>query len=294
MRTVRTLLMAGWVPFWRNELVRAEAMFREALEVSRADDRPDAWAQSRALVGIASVTSQIGAEDEALSVALEALSVGEDAGQGFTAAIAHETVASSLRRMMRLEEALVHAEAAVGTLRELGARWELASALGDRGSIHRLAGRLEEAETDLREAFVLCRDLKERALVTDGRGAGQDPRPAGRPVGGAPGPERSPSARISAGEPGSATALLSAEAFVALAEGDQETARVKSLAAIEAEQGPNGVPNARAAQVWWTARLFGEEPAGGPEAVAAARDLLERHLWLQALAEPDLTAELTA
>ena len=73
-----------------------------------------------------------------------------------------------------------------------------------------------------------------------------------------------PSARISAGEPGSATALLSAEAFVALAEGDRETARMKSVAAIEAEQGPNGVPNALAAQIWWTARLFGEESAGGP------------------------------
>lgn len=289
----RTLLMAGWVPFWRNELALAEAMFREALEVSRAGDRPDAWAQSRALAGIASVTSQIGAEDDALTLALEALTVGEEAGQGFTAAIAHETVASSLRRMMRLDEALAHAEAAVGTLRELGARWELASALGDRGSIHRLAGRLEEAESDLREAFVLCRDLKERALVTWTaaelakilalRG---DPSAARQIL-------NDPSARISAGEPGSATALLSAEAFVALAEGDRETARTRSVAAIEAEQGPNGVPNARAAQIWWTARLFGEESAGGPQAVAAARELLERHGWLQALAEPDLTVELT-
>ena len=55
----------------------------------------------------------------------------------------------------------------IRTFRELGARWELASALGDRGAIHRVAGRLEDAEVDdLREAFVLCRDLKERALVT--------------------------------------------------------------------------------------------------------------------------------
>jgi class 3 adenylate cyclase/tetratricopeptide (TPR) repeat protein len=290
----RTLLMAGWVPFWRNELGPAEAMFREALEVSRADDRPDAWAQSRALVGIASVISQVGAEDEALTVALEALSVGEVANQGFTAAIAHETVASTLRRMMRLDEALAHAEAAVSTLRELGARWELASALGDRGAIQRLAGDLEAAETDMREAFVLCRDLKERALVTWTaaelakilalRG---DPSGARQVL-------NDPSARIAAGEPGSATALLIAEAFVALAEGDPETARTKSLAAIEAERGPSSVPNALAAQIWWTACLFGDEAAGGPLIVAEAHELLESHVCLQALAEPDLAADLKA
>ena len=59
-----------------------------------------------------------------------------------------------------------HAELAIRTFRELGARWELASALGDRGAVHRVAGRLEDAEADAREAFVLCRDLQERALVT--------------------------------------------------------------------------------------------------------------------------------
>ena len=108
----RTLLMAGWVPFWRNELDRAEAMFREALEVARsATSVGDAWAESRALVGIANVLSLMADEEEALAVALEALEVGEDANQAFTAAVAHETVAASLRRLMRLDEALEHAEA---------------------------------------------------------------------------------------------------------------------------------------------------------------------------------------
>ena len=36
----RTLLMAGWVPFWRNRLDEAESLFREALEVIRAGPRP--------------------------------------------------------------------------------------------------------------------------------------------------------------------------------------------------------------------------------------------------------------
>ena len=35
----RTLLMAGWVPFWRQRLDEAEALFREALEVIRASVR---------------------------------------------------------------------------------------------------------------------------------------------------------------------------------------------------------------------------------------------------------------
>ncbi len=288
----RTLLMAAWVPFWRNELGRAEAMFREALEVATADERPDAWARSRSLVGIASVMSQTGSEEDALAVGLEALALGEEAGQGFTAAIAHETVAVSLRRLMRLDEALAHAEVAVGALRELGARWELASALGDRGAIQRLAGRLEGAEADTREAFVLCRDLKERALVTwtaaelakilAFRG---DPSAARQIL-------SDPSARIAAGEPGSSTALLTAEAVVALAEGDPKGAEAKSLLSIEAERGPGGVPSALAGQIWWTARLFGEDVAGGPKAVQDARELLERNEWLQALAEPDLAADL--
>ena len=215
----RTLLMAGWVPFWSNDLPTAEAMFREALEAARSAEGGDPWGESRALVGIANVISPAGDEEEALRVGLEALAVGEDAGQAFTAAVAHETVAASLRRLMRLDEGLEHSEAAIRTFRELGARWELASALGDRGATYRLAGRLEEAETDLREAFVLCRDLQERALVTwtaaelarilATRG---DPSSARQVL-------SDPTARLADGEPGSSTALLTAECLVALVEG---------------------------------------------------------------------------
>ena len=288
----RTLLMAGWVPFWRNELPEAEAMFREALEVARSEDRRDAWAESRALVGLANVTSAGGDEQEALATALEALVIGEEGGQAFTAAVAHETVAASLRRLMRLDEALEHAELAVSTLRELGARWELASALGDRGAIHRLAGRLEEGEHDLREAFILCRDLQERALVTWTAAelakvqALRGDTAAARQV------LSDPVARTAEGEPGSATALLMAEAIVALVEDDLETALAKSLGSIEAERGPRGAPNALAAQVWWTGVRFGAEHVGGPAALEEARARLERNGWRQALIEPEQAADL--
>ena len=297
----RTLLMAGWAPFWAQDLPAAEAMFREALGAARSAQRRDAWAESRALVGIANVISPGGDEREALRVGFEALSIGEEAGQAFTSAVAHETVAASLRRMMRLDEAAEHAEAAIRTFRELGARWELASALGDRGSVHRVAGRLEEAETDLREAFLLCRDLRERALVTWISAelarilAAQGDPSAARQV------LTDPTARLADGDQGSSSSLLTAESVVALVEGDEDTAMAKARAAIDSGSGPGG-QNVRAAQVWWAGRLFGPDGAGDAgasdqgsadgDAMRQAHDLLERHHWNQALREPDLAAGL--
>lgn len=288
----RTLLMAGWVPFWRNELDRAETMFREALEVARGNGVGDAWAASRALVGIANVLSLTADEEEALAVGLEALEVGEEANQAFTAAVAHETVAASLRRLMRLDEALDHAEAAIRTFRELGSRWELASALGDRGAIHRMAGRSEEAEDDLREAFVLCRDLRERALVTWTAAELARISATRGDTAGARQVLSDPITSLADGDPGSVTALLMAAAVLALVEGDRETALIKSLAALEAESGHRGVPNARAGLIWWVGNVFDPEAAGGAEALEQARALLEDHHWRQALAEPGLAHDL--
>src|SRR4029079_12201711 len=141
----RTLLMAGWVPFWRNDLDDAEALFREALDVSRSGDGTDAWAEVRALVGLAGVTSPRGNELDVLAIANEALKIAETSGQQFSAAIAHQLVASSSLRLLLLDDALEHADTAVRILRELGARWELASVLGDRGTAHRMGGALDAA-----------------------------------------------------------------------------------------------------------------------------------------------------
>jgi len=290
----RSLLMAGWVPFWRNELDPAEELFRESLEVARSSDRGDAWAEGRALVALANVTSARGDEREALSFALQAHAIGRESGQAFTRAVAAENVAASLRRLMRLDEALEHADEAVTGLRELGARWELAGALGDRGAIHRVAERLEEAERDLREAFVLCRDLQERALVTWTAAELARTLAARGDPGAARGVLDDPVVRTAEGEPGSASALLAAECVVALAESDLPTARSKAGAAVEAERGPRGVPNALAAHVWWSGSLFGPEIAGGTDVVDQARRLLERNGWKQALAEPGLVRDLVA
>ncbi|MGB7804718.1 MAG: AAA family ATPase [Actinomycetota bacterium] len=288
----RTLLMAAWVPFRHNELDRAEVMFREALEVARSGERRDAWAESRSLVGIANVLATVGDEEEVLAIALEALAVGEEANQPFTSAVAHETVAASLRRLLRLDEALEHAELAIRTFRELGARWELASALGDRGAVHRVAGRLDDAEVDAREAFILCRDLQERALVTWTAAELARVLSMQGDTGSAREILADPVARLAEGEPGSVTALLAAESVLALAEGDREIARSKAEAAIEAESGPRGVPNGLAGQRWWAGSLFGPDAAGGQPVLDGARRTLEDHHCLQALREPELAADL--
>ncbi len=284
----RTLLMAGWAPFWRNRLDEAAAMFGEALDVVRATGRTDAWAEVRALVGLANVASLIGPEDEARGIGEEALAIAERAGQPFSAAVARQLLAASLRRLLQLDEASRHADAAIRILRELGARWELASALGDRGAMHRIAGRLDAAELDLREAFVLCRDLKERALVTWTASELARTLAAQGDAAAARGVLADPLARIAENEPGGATVLALAEAVTALAEGDRQGARTRSVGALAAEAEPPVVPNPHAAIVWWVGSLFGPEAAGGQRAIDEARELLERNGWRQALLEPDL------
>ncbi|MGE5225900.1 MAG: ATP-binding protein [Planctomycetaceae bacterium] len=288
----RTLLMAGWVPFWRSRLEEAEAMFREALEVSRSGEQPDAWAEGRALAALAQTKSPTGDEERALALALEALAVAEGAGQAFTAAIAHQAVAASLRRLLRLEDSLHHGEIAVRSLRELGARWELAGALGDRGSTFRVAGRLEEAERDLREAFVLCRDLSERALVTWTASELARTLATGGDAAAARSVLEDPLARLAEYEPGSSTALLVAESTVALAQGDRETAQAKAEAAVAAEREGVVLANPLAAQVWWAGSLFGPESVGGPARLEEAHETLQRNRWRQALREPELVADL--
>ncbi len=288
----RALLMAAWVPFWQHDLAKAEGLFREALSVARTREIRDHWAEARALVGISAIVSETGDEAEALGVAQEALAIGREGDQAFTSAVAHESVAASLRGLLQLDEALEHGDAAIATLREVGARWELASALGDRGAIHRLGGKLEASEGDLREAFALCRDLHERALVTwtaaelawvlAMRG---DPEAARLVL-------SEPAARASEGEPTSAASLRRAEAVIALVDGDLEAARLASIQAVELSRGPTGAVNPLAAQVWWTGRLFGDVWVGGPVALAEARATLERNGWRQALMEPEQVAHL--
>ena len=282
----RSLLMAAWVPYRQDRLGEADAMFREALDIARAG--ADAWAEVQALVGIASVISARGSEADAIAVGREALEVSERADQPFTIAVAHQLMAASLRRSMQLDEAARHADAAVLGFRGLGARWELASALADRGAIDRLAGRLDDAVADLGEASVLCRELKERALVTPT--AAELARTlvlagdlvAARTV------LDDPFSRIGEHERGPGTSLLLAEAAIALAEDDREVALAKSTAALDRVSSDPVVPNPQAAVIWWTGSLFGSQAVAGEQILERARETLERNGWRQAVREPAL------
>ena len=218
----RTLLMAGWVPYWGNDLERARAMFLEALEVARSNPQTDAWAEARALVGLSSITSPVGDERESLRLGLEALEIGRASNDAFTTAVAHENVANSLRRLWKLDEAMEHAEEAIRTFRELGARWELASALGDRGIIHRLSRRPEEGEPDLREAFRICRDLGDRALISWTAAELARTLIAKGDVAECRRVLEDPNARLAIHDPASAASVLGAESLLALTEGDRK------------------------------------------------------------------------
>src|SRR5205085_324279 len=61
--TARTLLMAGWEPYWREDFAGAEAMFGQALEIARSNPEEDRWVEARALTFLASMRS--GGTDEA-------------------------------------------------------------------------------------------------------------------------------------------------------------------------------------------------------------------------------------
>ena len=285
--TARTLLMAGWLPIWKDsDYDLARSMFEEALGIARENPVKDPWAEARALTSLASAISPVGDEGECLKLGEEALALGNEMGDPFTVAVAHQYVGNSLRRMARLDEALPHLNDAVKGFREMDARWEIASAVGDRGTVHRLSGRLDHAETDLREALKLCRELNERVLVTWtaselarillARGAIDEARTVLADSLARAAADVDPQARAS---------LLAAEALLALAIGDTDQARDQATAALAAAR-----PKARndlASWTWWSGRLFGPDSVGGEDRIEWARQTLESSGWIQHLKEPE-------
>jgi len=287
----RTLLMAGWAPYWRGDIDSTRAMFEEALEIARKNPEGDLWAEARALVSLSSVISMVEGEQEHQQLGHEALDLGRKMDDPFTIAVAQETLGNSYRRMMQLDEALAATNEAVRIFRELGARWELASALGDRAIVHRLAGRLREAETDLKESLDICRRIGERSLITwtatelayvwllQG-----DRQAAARLL-------ADPSIQPARADTGSLASLLRAEALLYLADGDRDRALDRATRALEADRNPDW-RNPQAAVVWWVGRVFGPEAVGGEGPLEEARRTLEAAQWLNALSEPDRILEL--
>jgi class 3 adenylate cyclase/tetratricopeptide (TPR) repeat protein len=287
----RTLLMAGWAPYWRGDLESARGMFEEALEIARKNPEEDLWAEARALVSLSSVLSMVGGEREHQELGHEALDLGRKMDDPFTIGVAQETLGNSYRRMMQLDESLGATNEAVRIFRELGARWELASALGDRAIVHRLAGRLRDAEADLKEALDLCRRIGERSLITwtaaelahvwIQRG---DRQAAARLL-------ADPAIQPAATDTGSLAHLLRTEALLHLTEGDRGRALERARRSLELERNPSW-PNSQAAVVWWVGGVFGPETVGGEGPLEHARQILESAQWLHALSEPDRVREL--
>jgi tetratricopeptide (TPR) repeat protein len=194
-----------------------------------------------------------------------------------------------MRHMMRLADAEEHMDRAVDAFRALGARWELASALTSRGIARRLAGRAQDAVEDLREAYRICRELKERSIITWTAAA-------------------LARAYVSAGDPGAARRVLEetesvaseetaaaedwldyADVEILLAEGERDASLERALSILRHERG-EGSSKDVAARVWWISQVFGVEAAGGEEEVERARELLERTQMLQPFREAELVS----
>jgi class 3 adenylate cyclase/tetratricopeptide (TPR) repeat protein len=283
----RTLLVAAWGPYWRGDTDDSRAMFEEALEIARANASSDPWAEARALVGLGMLVEERGDELEGFAIASEALAIAEGARDRFSIGVAREAVGGSLRRMMRVEEAEAHLDGAVAAFRELGARWELASALTSRGITRRLAGRIDDSLVDTREAFRLCRELKERSIITWTAASLAKSLIASGDIGGASRVLAEAAEVATAGGPAPEEWLDYASVEILLAEGEHDEAleRALGLLAFERRQGNE---KDVAARVWWIAEVFGPEHAGGAGEVERARDLLERTHSEQALREPSL------
>jgi tetratricopeptide (TPR) repeat protein len=241
------------------------------------------------LVSLTSIISPVGTVQECLELGRQALDLGRAIDDPFTIAVAQENVANSLRRLMELDEALALLEQAVQTFRDLGAKWELASSLGDRGVVHRLAGRLDQAIADFKEALALCRQLGEKSLITWTAGqvvvallARGDRRGARRLV-------EDPSIRGAPGERGAEIELLTAKALVDLADGDRNKAEERLRRTLELIH-QEGLPNWVATRAVLVAALIGPQAVGGEAAVAQARETLEKAGWLHALADADQLA----
>jgi tetratricopeptide (TPR) repeat protein len=240
-------------------------------------------------VTLAMLEGEVGDERDALALGSEALALAEASGDRFSIGVARESVGSTLRRMDQLEEAEAHLDPSVSAFRELSARWELASALTSRGIVRRLALRTTEAIADLREAYRLCRELKERSIITWTASALAKALADVGETGLARRVLLEIAPMASTRGPAPMTWLLDAEAEILLAEGDRDGALEKARQLL-ADERAQGLQKEVAAQVVWIAVVFGDGAAGGADEVARARELLERFHSFQAFREPALVA----
>jgi class 3 adenylate cyclase/tetratricopeptide (TPR) repeat protein len=283
----RTLLVAGWAPYMRQDFAGAISAFQEALETARANELGDPWAEARALTFLANTISNTEPVSVYRPLLEEAMAIGRRIDDPFSAAVAEQHYASALAVESDLAAGIRHAEAAVAAFRELGAQWETASAIGDTAELLRYAGRALDAERLQREGVAICRSLGDRQLI------------------GYIGPELALSLRAQ-GRHDEARAIvdeiaaivdldreasaLRARALMAHDDGDADAAR-SAAEKLLALQGKGERPNGHARAVWFTSRVVGTEAAGGNDAIRAATERLRRIGWNLYLEDPTLPAK---
>ena len=281
----RAHLMSGWAPYWIGDLAGAREAFEASLAIVRANPEGDPGGEARALVALTSVISPIGTQEEVLEMARNALAIGRSTRDSFIVGIAQETIGGVLLRLERADEAMAAQDEAIRIFRELGARWELASALGERANIHRRCDRLADAQVDLREALTICRELGELSLVTWTTTAlGTVALFDGDRVSAEQLADEA-AAVVPESDPGEEASILTLRILIAIADDDDQRARGLATQLLELDRDPYW-PNPVAARVWWVGRLLGEDLVGGHE-LEAARKRLELAGWRAALNDPD-------
>ncbi len=286
----RTLLMAAWEPYWRGDYEEARSMFESALRLARANPDADRWAEARALTSLTSVISPVGDEQEALGLAREALELGRAMRDPFTIAVAQQSIGNSFRRMLELEDAHRYAEQAMRTFRDLGARWEEASALSDRGTIRRLMGDLDGAERDLRDTIRMSNELGERTMQTWTVDRLVLVLVMKREFARARAELTEAIASMDPDDRAFNNSFLMSDVLLLLVEGALDAASERAQTLLRVARA-DGLRNETATTTWWVSRLFGPDAVGGEAAAEEARVTLEKAGWVQFVQEPDLVLE---
>ena len=285
----RTLLMAGWVPFWRQRLDEAEALFREALDVIRAGRAPRRVgrgararrARERDVAprrrGRRACARARGARDRR-GVGAAVLRGDRPSGGGrLLAAAAAARGCDRARRRGGADPA--RAGRTVGA----GQRARRSGRDASRGGQARRGGARSS-----RGVRALPRSEGAGARHLDGRGARPDPR---RHRGMSRAPARcSPirwhaSPRVSPGERACSRSRTRWRRWPRATRWGHGTVRSRRSPSSPRRRCS---PIRRRRPCGGSARLFGPEAAGGDGRIDEARDTLERNGWRQALREPEL------
>jgi predicted ATPase/class 3 adenylate cyclase len=184
---VRALHGLGLLIWNHGDHERAEAAYREALELARElDDRPSI---ARVLDSLGYAASHRGGYPEAEAYHAESLALFEALGDrgGVALAYSNQGVAAVLQG--RCEQAEQFFERSLALFRALGDRWGVAMAYSRLGTVKRSLGALAEAADYFRASLPLWRELGDRSGMASTLGtlgvlalAGERPSPpAARP-----------------------------------------------------------------------------------------------------------------